>query len=47
MFVSQATVLYWLTYMLLVVFVFVGGDVLFQNFQVHKGGELDRKIITV
>ena len=43
MFLSQTTALHSLTYMLLVVFVFVGGDVLFKNFLVYKGGELDRE----
>lgn len=43
MFLSQTTALHSLTYMLLVVFVFVGGDVLFKNFLVYKGGELDKE----
>lgn len=43
MFLSQTAALHSLTYMLLAVFVFVGGDVLFKNFLVYKGGELDRE----
>lgn len=42
-FFSQATALSSLAYMLSVVFVFIDGDVLFKNFLVYKGGELERE----
>lgn len=43
MFLSQTTAFHSLTYMLLVVFGFVGDDVLFKNCLVYKGGELGQE----
>lgn len=43
MFLSQTTAFHSLSYMLVVVFGFVGDDVLLKNFLVYGGGELGQE----